>query len=250
MVFWKLLLAHVLTDFVLQPRRLAENKRRLPVLAIHLGVHFAVAGLILYGLGPRPGGRGLWVVLGLTLVHGALDRGKIWLDDRLAKRGADEFRAWKLFVADQALHLISIAVAAVLVGQSSWAFAREWTLTILADPRSYMVASLFVLVVVGGGYLTGLVCKGFDGSLKELQEKEKFGVPRAGKYIGFLERTLTLVAILAGNFEFIGFLVAAKSIARFPEIRGASRFAEYYIVGTLTSISIAIAGGLLLRGLL
>jgi len=50
--------------------------------------------------------------------------------------------------------------------------------------------------------------------------------------------------------EFIGYIFAAKSIARYPEMKDGTHFAEYYLIGTLTSISIAFFGGLLLKYLL
>jgi len=39
-------------------------------------------------------------------------------------------------------------------------------------------------------------------------------------------------------------------LARYPEMKEGSHFAEYYLIGTLTSISIAFFGGLLLKYLL
>ena len=34
MIFWKILLAHVLTDFIFQPDQLAENKEKVTVLLV------------------------------------------------------------------------------------------------------------------------------------------------------------------------------------------------------------------------
>ena len=58
------------------------------------------------------------------------------------------------------------------------------------------------------------------------------------------------MAVLLGRIEFIGYIFAAKSIARYPEMKEGAPFAEYYLVGTLTSISIAFFGGLWLKYLL
>jgi len=83
-----------------------------------------------------------------------------------------------------------------------------------------------------------------------LNSEKKPGIERAGWYIGILERSLVLTAVLFGKMEFIGYIFAAKSIARYPEMKEGSHFAEYYLIGTLTSISIAFFGGLLLKYLL
>ena len=46
----------------------------------------------------------------------------------------------------------------------------------------------------------------------------------------------------------LGFVVAAKSVARFRELE-SQRFADYYLIGTLGSILVAIATGILVRAL-
>ena len=50
----------------------------------------------------------------------------------------------------------------------------------------------------------------------------------------------------------IGLIFSAKSIARFPEMgrEHGARFAEYYLVDTLTSFTVATAAGMLARGYL
>src|SRR5690606_20094169 len=70
-----------------------------------------------------------------------------------------------------------------------------------------------------------------------------------GRLIGILERTLSLVLILVGEWATIGILIAAKSIARFDELK-ERRFSEYYLIGTLTSLLVAIVTGLILRATL
>jgi hypothetical protein len=43
----------------------------------------------------------------------------------------------------------------------------------------------------------------------------------------------------------VGLIIAAKSIARYPEMKSQS-FAEYFLIGTLFSIGLALVGGMLL----
>ena len=66
----------------------------------------------------------------------------------------------------------------------------------------------------------------------------------AGKLIGTLERWLILSFLVIGRYEVIGFLIAAKSIIRFGEKDKDQT--EYFLAGTLLSISIAVACGLVL----
>ena len=62
----------------------------------------------------------------------------------------------------------------------------------------------------------------------------------------FHVRFITLVSL--GEWSALGFVLAAKSVARFKELEDRE-FAEAYLVGTLTSFLIAGASGLLLRAL-
>ena len=50
--------------------------------------------------------------------------------------------------------------------------------------------------------------------------------------------------VLTANPAAIGFVVAAKTLARFKQLDDR-RFAEYYLLGTLASVSVALASGLL-----
>ena len=75
-------------------------------------------------------------------------------------------------------------------------------------------------------------------SLKEPSTNEE-GDVRAGALIGILERLIVFVLGIMGQFGAIGFVIAAKSLARYKQLEDKS-FAEKYIVGTLLSSLIAI----------
>ena len=69
------------------------------------------------------------------------------------------------------------------------------------------------------------------------------GLKNAGKYIGWLERFLIVTFVWAGEISAIGFIIAAKSVFRFGEIKGKEnrKLAEYILIGTLASFSLALA---------
>lgn len=75
------------------------------------------------------------------------------------------------------------------------------------------------------------------------------GAGGSGRMIGILERSLSLILILVGQWAAIVILVAAKSIARFDELKDR-RFSEYYLIGTLSSLLVAVLTGLVLMSLL
>ncbi len=62
---------------------------------------------------------------------------------------------------------------------------------------------------------------------------------RVGATIGVLERILVVVFVLTGTEAAIGFVVAAKTLARFRLLDDRD-FAEYYLLGTLASVAVAI----------
>lgn len=57
--------------------------------------------------------------------------------------------------------------------------------------------------------------------------------------IGSIERVLIILFVWLGQYSAIGFLIAAKSVMRFPEM-GKGNNAEYYLVGSLLSFGVAI----------
>ena len=72
---------------------------------------------------------------------------------------------------------------------------------------------------------------------------------RVGSTIGMLERILIVVFVLTGTDVAIGFVVAAKTLARFKLLDDRA-FAEYYLLGTLASVAVAIVTALVGRAAL
>ena len=70
-----------------------------------------------------------------------------------------------------------------------------------------------------------------------------------GRTIGTLERALALTLVLLGQYGALGLIVAAKSLARFKALDDRD-FAEYFLIGTLASLLLALAGGLGMHALL
>jgi hypothetical protein len=70
-----------------------------------------------------------------------------------------------------------------------------------------------------------------------------------GRVIGLLERVLIYAFVLSGQFGAIGFTLAAKGFTRFKELENRG-FAEYVLIGTLLSSSIAMAAGVWIKRML
>jgi hypothetical protein len=87
----------------------------------------------------------------------------------------------------------------------------------------------------------------WDSELEKADnELDNKGLTNAGKWIGILERLLIFTFIVINEFSAIGFLLAAKSVFRFGDLKNSSEHkkTEYIIIGTFISFSFAIAAGL------
>lgn len=70
-----------------------------------------------------------------------------------------------------------------------------------------------------------------------------------GRAIGALERALAFTLVLLGQYSAVGWIIAAKALARFKALEDRE-FAEYFLIGTLASFLLAVLGGLGVRILL
>ncbi len=71
---------------------------------------------------------------------------------------------------------------------------------------------------------------------------------RAGRFIGNIERLITITLVFNNQYEAIGLFIAAKSLIRIKD--GDKATSEYVLVGTLLSFGIAIVIGLIVRKIL
>jgi len=234
LIFLQLYAAHLIADFVLQPKRIVLNKRKPGPLLAHAGIHVA-CGIALVNIGIDR--SVLMAILGLALAHILID----YVKALLTKDG------WVVFLVDQILHLGTVAGAAVWLRSSSLPLVEETVFTTLTSAPIYLLLAAYVGVIFGGSFVVQKVTQPFlsriEGDLLAL----KPGLPRVGKYIGCMERFLVLTFVITGFNEAIGFLLAVKALARFPEIKEDARgtFAEYFLVGTMTSVGLALVGGLI-----
>jgi hypothetical protein len=73
---------------------------------------------------------------------------------------------------------------------------------------------------------------------------------RGGRLLGPMERLIVAAAVVSGAMAGAGFVIAAKGLLRFREIRGGDQpkvdeITEYFLIGTFTSVVVAAAVGVL-----
>jgi hypothetical protein len=134
--------------------------------------------------------------------------------------------------------------------------APAWLGTALATARASGydgwtaagVANLF-LILAGVFYLyspANAIIKGLLSRLGITRDSPA-GEFRAGAVIGGLERWIAFALVLTGQYTALAFVIAAKSIARYKRINEEEKFGEYFLIGTLTSIGIALFVGIIVK---
>src|SRR5690606_28655402 len=76
--------------------------------------------------------------------------------------------------------------------------------------------------------------------------KDEESLIKAGRFIGVLERLFVFLFVIIDHWEAVGFLLAAKSIFRFGDLRRGKdrKLAQYGLIGTMLTYEIAILIGL------
>lgn len=215
-----LLLAHVIGDFYLQNEKICESKKKGRFCSVWTYLHpiivAAISWLVVLDIE-------FWsFALVLLVSHFIFDSMKSYLKDTIV-----------IFTLDQLAHVtILVFIASLWQEKSNWTapdfiyikdiFLPEYILAVLAliKPSNILIKKIL--------------------AAHQLHEKSSNMI---GSLIGTLERLLTFLLIMAGQFSAVGFLVTAKSILRFKDTQ--TEKTEYVLAGTLLSFGIAIIVGML-----
>ncbi len=203
MFFWILLLSHVLGDFPLQTDSIFRMKTRytwgvLPHVFICTLMNIIV-------LAPFWRSIHAWAaILFLTLVHALLDQTKITIANKIAK---DNFGQ---FILDQALHVLSVWIAAFWLSQTI--SIDSYSLFGMPLTRADLIRLTAIIFVTFGG--APIVFYGIKAwSERHPLAPKSVSFPTLVQRLpGLLERFLAMVFFLSGNWA--GFLSVAVFIPR------------------------------------
>ncbi|WP_142783254.1 DUF3307 domain-containing protein [Changchengzhania lutea] len=224
----KLILAHIIGDFVLQPASWVIHKEihkhKSKFLYWHILLHLCALVLVLqfnftYWLG----------ILIIIITHYFIDLIKLLLKPKLNSR--------LLFGLDQLAHLIVIVLVVKIYEPYQFNFD-----ILFATETLLLITSLLCVTSVSSIIMKTIISK---WNLKE-DGIEEASLKSAGAYIGILERLFVFGFIIMNYWEGIGFLIAAKSVFRFSDLSKAKdrKLTEYILIGTLLSFGLAILFGL------
>jgi hypothetical protein len=224
----KLFLAHLIGDFVFQTKnsikQKEKNKLKSSALYVHIAIHLVLLVLLLWDLSLWP------IIVTITVSHFIIDALKLKFQKKKTKR------IWFFF--DQFLHITMILVAYFLFTENRLDLASIFTentlllitcLLFLTQPVSILMMTIFS-----------------KWNIEKLTSGNE-SLEDAGKYIGMLERLLVFVFIITDHWEAVGFLITAKSVFRFGDLKESKhrKLTEYILIGTLISFGIAIGTGIL-----
>jgi hypothetical protein len=223
----KLILAHIIGDFLLQPQKWVihkeTHKHKSKFLYWHILVHLAALVLVLqanfnYWLG----------ILVIVITHYVIDVIKLHLKSKLNSR--------LLFSLDQLAHLLVIAIMVKIYEP------YDFNIAMLFRAKTLLfITSILCLTKVSSIIMKTIISK---WDLKEYTEEAS--LKDAGAYIGILERLFVFMFIITNHWEGVGFLIAAKSVFRFGDLSKAKdrKLTEYILIGTLISFGLAIVFGI------
>jgi len=224
----KLILAHLIGDFILQPKKWVKEKEKKKLkslkLYFHIAIHFLLLFLIVWDLSFWP----LLVTIGLS--HFVIDAIKLVFQNKKTRR--------RWFFIDQLLHIVSIFIAYYIFTNANFSIAS-------IDKENVLLLATCLLFLTQP---VSIIMKAIFGKWNiEKLTKGNESLNDAGKYIGILERLLVFIFIITNHWEAVGFLITAKSVFRFGDLKESKhrKLTEYILIGTLISFGIAIVTGLL-----
>ena len=238
-LFLRLLFAHLLADFLFQPTSWVVDKNERKIRSVKLFYHIVVVTALstFFTLDYFS-----WQIpVFIFVFHYLIDLIKIYFKPSISTN-----LTWFLF--DQFLHLLLVFWISTLLDESLHAVSCE-ILRKLTKPDTFIYLISYFLIVWPSMVVVNLATKEWQ---KQITESGEPNLSNAGKWIGVLERLLVLTFVLGGQFQAIGFLIAAKSILRISvkSEENARIMSEYVLVGTLISFTIAVFVGIGARAIL
>jgi len=234
-ILLRLIIAHLLADFIFQTDARAKSKNSKGLLSISFYIHLLTVGLLTYILLAQ--WSNWYAPLAIIIVHGLIDQGKV-----LIKR--DNVY---IFAIDQLLHIISIVLVWSWITENQFSnLLVHFLSTNNWNDKQLAIFITYLISTIPSGVFVGYLTKQWQ---TDITTEEDESLKNAGKWIGIIERFLILSFILMNQWTPIGFLLAAKSVFRFGDLKEKKdqKKTEYILIGTLLSFSIAILLGFALQ---
>jgi hypothetical protein len=224
--------AHLFADFVLQTKKLVQHKKDHKTASWFLYVHCLVHAALIYVFSPD---KTLWIIpLIVFITHYLIDLWKLHQKENALS-----------FIADQLMHVLVLSLLWIcFYGHSKeiWLQTRQ----LLNNYNFWIIVCAYMFAVFPLAFILGYATQRWRNDIEQHTPRNGTSLTEAGKWIGIFERILVLTFVISNHFEGIGFLIAAKSILRFNELKGDNmrKEAEYVLIGTLMSFASSILIGI------
>ena len=230
-LLYLLYLGHILGDFYFLLEDRSENRE-------HLSKRFFIyGGSLLICAMPVMNIPIFASVLTVTISRQVLFCIKCKLEEKFPLLGIKS----KIFFFDQISQLLMIALGVYFVWRTTDPVGFLIPMDHIVSATNFEWALSWILIIL-------VICKPVSTMVKIILapylpeiKKDDLGIPNAGALIGMLERVFILMMVSANQYSAIGFVLTAKSIARYKRISDDPKFSEYYLLGTLlSSLSVII----------
>ena len=244
----RILIAHCITDFFLQPNHWVEDKRKNIWKSKYLWYHGLVTGIIAWLLVWDL--QQWWAILLITGSHILIDTMKLVAGNKARKVSREFF----FFMLDQLLHILVIVIVWLWI-IDGWNKMNSLITTLFPAYKLLLRLLGYVLMAGPVGFVIQFLTRRWASEINTTDSLKD-----AGRWIGILERILILTLVYINEFAAIGFLITAKSLLRVvdkPFYPGSEshpfsprKHTEYVLIGTFLSFAIAIITGLVINRLL
>lgn len=157
-----------------------------------------------------------------------------------------DIRQFLFFISDQLLHLI-IIIATYTVLNLNENMSQIYSL--VSNYKYFTNTVLYILLFVTIWDPVAIFIKKIFCHILNVNAPTEQNELQMGNIIGKLERVIISVLVLLNQYGAVGFVLTAKSIARYKQLED-KKFAEKYLVGTLSSILISLVVTVIIKAFL
>lgn len=251
MLSFILLIGHLVADFYFQTSKTAELKKKEFKSLLYHSLIYSTVFLILCFSCLNP----IYAVISFTAIilsHFVIDLIRCKIDSKLS----NQIHIFISFLIDQAMHIgIIISICYLFKLNEYTTFFYKLCSTKINNTNVVLYVFLFVSLmnptaVFIKKLLSALFSSSPNNAISANSDSDtQSNNQSVGYFIGILERLITAILLLCNQYAAIGLVLTAKSIARFKQLEERD-FAEKYLVGTLTSLSVSLILTLFIKTLI
>ncbi|MEO8406372.1 MAG: DUF3307 domain-containing protein [Chitinophagaceae bacterium] len=226
----KLILSHLLTDFMLQSKKWIADRRTKHFRSLYLYVHTFITAV------------SAWIFMGwqywyfaiiIFVTHTLIDGWKSYRPQRII-----------YFFIDQFLHLLVILGCWYFAFYTTDDLQQLWK-DVASNNHFWIIVTAYIFLGVPAGIMIGQMTRQWSDQIPG-----GAGLANAGKWIGILERVIILTFLLQNQYAAIGLLITAKGLLRFSEKDRQEEKTEYVLIGSLISVSFSVITGIIVNYML